>query len=243
MPLGRPGRAALNSGIMTRSQRPPPMPGPRRVPLSLFLAATIGVSMLVSLGLVLWLTLGTARDNTLRLLSDKAALVLSLVEARTTQFLLPAEAMTEEVALRIARHELAVGDPDAVASALRYAMAAAPQISAAAFTGVDGWMVSVFRRGDGSVGWSRERLADDSVVARALQPVLEGVATTPAWGEPTHVAAAGTTMIFFARPPTATANWSVPSSPPCRCPACRGSSATSTRRARSARSSSTARTG
>ena len=200
MPLGRPGKAALNFRIMTQIQRQPPIPGPRRVPLSLFLAATIGVSMLVSLGLVLWLTLGTARDNTLQLLSDKAALVLSLVEARTTQFLSPAEALTEEVALRIARHELATGDAEAVASALRYAMAAAPQLSAAAFTGVDGWMVTVFRRGDGSVGWSRERWADDSVIARAMQPVLQGMDVPAAWGEPTHVAAAGTTMMFFARP-------------------------------------------
>lgn len=172
----------------------------RRVPLSVFLAGTIGLAMLVSLGLVLWLTLGTARENTLQLLRDKAALVLTLVEAKTTQFLSPAEALTEEVAERIRRHELAIGDPDAVANALRYALAAAPQLSAAAFTGVDGWMVSVFRRADGTVGSSREQWAGDSVVARAMGPLLDGREALPGWGEPTHVAAAGTTMMFFARP-------------------------------------------
>jgi hypothetical protein len=162
----------------------PPIRGHRRVPLSLFLAGTIGLAMLVSLGLVLWLTLGTARENTQQLLRDKAALVLSLVEAKTTQFLAPAEALTEEVAERIRRHELAIGDPEAVASALRYALAAAPQLNAAAFTGVDGWMVSVFRRGDGSVGWSREQWAGDSVIARAMQPLLDAIDAPPAGASP-----------------------------------------------------------
>jgi class 3 adenylate cyclase len=173
---------------------------PRRVPLSLFLAAAIGLAMLVSLGLVLWLTLGTAREGTLQLLRDKAALVLSLVEAKTTQFLAPAEALTEEVAARISRHELPVNDTEAMANALRYALAAAPQLNAAAFTGVDGWMVSVFRRGDGTVGWSREQWAGDRVIARAMQPVLAGRDPGAGWGEPTYVAAAGTTIVFFARP-------------------------------------------
>jgi class 3 adenylate cyclase len=173
---------------------------PRRVPLSLFLAGAIGLAMLVSLGLVLWLTLGTARENTLQLLRDKAALVLSLVEARTTQFLAPAEALTEEVAARIAQHELAISDTDALANALRYALAAAPQLSAAVFTGVDGWMVSVFRRRDGTIGWSREQWAGDRVIARAMQPLLAGDDPAPGWGEPTHIAAAGTTLMFFAHP-------------------------------------------
>lgn len=170
------------------------------MPLSLFLAGAIGLTMLVSLGLVLWLTLGTARENTLQLLRDKAALVLSLVEAKTVQYLSPAEALTEEVAARIQRHELAIGDPEALASALRYALAAAPQLNAAAFTGVDGWMVSVFRRRDGTVGWSREQWPSDGVVARAMQPLLDGDDPVAGWGEPTHVAAAGVTMMFFARP-------------------------------------------
>ncbi len=173
---------------------------PRRVPLSLFLAGAIGLAMLVSLGLVLWLTLGTAREGTLQLLRDKSALVLALVEAKTTQFLAPAEALTDEVAARIARHELALDDTDALVNALRYALAAAPQLNAAVFTGIDGWMVSVFRRGDGTVGWSREQWAGDRVVARAMQPVLAGADPAPGWGEPTHVVAAGTTLMFFARP-------------------------------------------
>ena len=184
------------------SQPPPPSPirGHRRMPLSVFLAGVIGLAMLISLGLVLWLTLGTARDTTQQLLSDKAALVLSLVEAKTTQFLAPAEALTAEVADRIRQHELPIGDPEDIASALRYALAAAPQLNAAAFTGVDGWMVSVFRRGDGTVGWSREQWAGDSVIARAMQPLQAGIDVAPGWGEPTHVAAAGTTLMFFARP-------------------------------------------
>ena len=204
IPLGRPGRTAISLRIMrdmpSQPSPQPPTRGRRLVPLSLFLAGTIGLAMLVSLGLVLWLTLGTARENTQQLLRDKAALVLSLVEAKTTQFLSPAEALTEEVAERIRRHELAIGDPDAVADALHYALAAAPQLSAAVFTGVDGWMVSVFRRADGTSGWSRSQWAGDGVIARAMQPLLEGIDVAPGWGEPTYVAAAGTTMMFFANP-------------------------------------------
>ncbi len=175
-------------------------PRRRRVPLSLFLAGTIGLAMLVSLGLVLWLTLGTARENTLRLLSDKVALVLTLVEARTLQFLAPAEALTDEISRRVQEGEIDAGDPDALVNALRYALAAAPQLNAAAFADVDGRLVVTFRREDGGIGINHDRWVDDPAVAGAMQRLVDGEDVAPGWGEPLYTKNAGTTLLYYARP-------------------------------------------
>ena len=156
--------------------------------------------MLVSLGLVLWLTLGTARDNTLRLLSDKAALVLTLVEARTLQFLAPAEALTDEISRRIAVGEIDAGEPEALVYALRYALAAAPQLNAAAFADVDGRLVVTFRDQAGDIGFSLGRWTDDPGMARALAFLETDEAAEPGWGEPLFVADAGTTLVHYSRP-------------------------------------------
>ena len=73
--------------------------------------------MLVAMALLLWLTLGTARDNTLQLLRDNAQLVLTLVRARTNQFLEPAEALAGDVARRIERGEINTADQSALVQA------------------------------------------------------------------------------------------------------------------------------
>lgn len=184
--------------IETRSPSPPARR--RRVPLSLFLAGSIGLAMLVSLGLVLWLTLGTARDNTLRLLSDKAALVLTLVEARTLQFLAPAEALTDEIGRRIATGAIDAGDHRALTQALGYALAAAPQLNAAAFAAIDGGLVVTFRGADGEIGSNITRWTDDPAIARAMQPLLDGADPAPGWGEPLYAEGPATTLIYYARP-------------------------------------------
>lgn len=198
--LGRIVRLSLNWLAMIEK---PPEPDPasrRRMPLSLFLAGAIGLFMLVSLGLVLWLTLGTARDNTLRLLSDKAALVLTLVEARTLQFLAPAEALTDEIGRRLRAGEIDPLDQDALVNALRYALAAAPQLNAAAFADVDGWLVVIFRTEDGGIGINRERWSDDPAIAAAMRGMIEDEAVEPGWGAPLYVEDAGTTLVYYARP-------------------------------------------
>jgi len=200
MPLGRFVAAILEWRAMIETPPEPPLAAERRVPLSVFLAASIGLAMLVSLGLVLWLTLGTARENTLRLLSDKAALVLTLVEARTQQFLAPAEALTDEISRRIASGEIDTGDPAALTQALRYALAAAPQLNAAVFADLDGGLVVTFRSPDGDIGVNLARWTDDPAIVRAMQPLLDDDNPEPGWGEPLYSADAETTLIYYSRP-------------------------------------------
>jgi adenylate cyclase len=182
------------------SAQPTP-PRRRRVPLSLFLAGTIGLAMLVSLGLVLWLTLGTARENTARLLGDKAQLVLTLVRARTSQFLEPAEALTASMARSIERGDIDPADEPALVEALSYTLAAAPQVNAVVYVDAGGWLLSVFRDAatDG-IGFEREDWRADPAVVAAIEHIRSMPEAAPHWGEPLYSTGAGTTLIYFARP-------------------------------------------
>ncbi len=179
---------------------PQPADRRRRLPLSWFLAAVIGLAMLVAMALLLWLTLGTARDNTLQLLRDKARLVLTLVQARTDQFLEPAEALATEVARQIEAGEIDRDPPEALIEAFGYALAAAPQLNAASFAGTDGWLITVFREADGKLGWDRGPWAADPMIERAVRHYLEAEDPAPGWAAPLYVDGAGTTILSFTHP-------------------------------------------
>jgi hypothetical protein len=199
MRLGLGGGSAVVSTVMSerrKSFRPFRL---QRVPLSLFLAGTIGLAMLIAMGLMIFITLGTARDNTARLLGDKAQLVLALVRERIDQFLEPAEALTASIARSIERGDLDPADEAELVVALSHALAAAPQINAAVFVDPGGWLVSVYRDGDG-IGFEREDWRDDPAVAAAVARVRGGDDMTPHWGPPLYRAGAGTTLIVFAHP-------------------------------------------
>lgn len=198
MPLGLWPPAALKGRTMRASLKS--SHARRRLPLALFLAGAIGLAMLVSLGLVLWLTLGTARDNTLALLRDKAQLVLTLVQARTDQFLAPAEALTAEVARRIAQGEIDPADQRRLVDALGYAMAAAPQLNAAVYVDPSGWLLSIYRKTDGTFGWDREDWSADPVIVEAVREMGEDDWRDGRWGEPFYSAGAGSTLVYFAHP-------------------------------------------
>jgi len=179
---------------------PPPAGARRRLPLSVFLAAAIGLAMLVALGLVLWLTLSTAWRNTEQLLADKARLVLTLIETRTEQFLAPAEALTKELARRLGEGTLDRRSAEGLAAALRFALAAAPQLRAAAFADIDGRLVSVYRTAEGGIGSRENSWLDDEAIARMMQPLQDASDVKAGWGEPLFVAATATTQIYYAQP-------------------------------------------
>ncbi len=172
----------------------------RRLPLSWFLAAVIGLAMLIAMALLLWLTLGTARDNTRNLLRDKAQLVLTLVRARTDQFLEPAEALATEVARRIETGEIERDPPEALIKAFGIALAAAPQLNAVSFAGTDGWLITVFRESGGKLGWDRMPWAADPLIARAVRHYIDAANPVPGWAAPLYVQAAGTTLLYFTHP-------------------------------------------
>ncbi|MEZ5864284.1 MAG: adenylate/guanylate cyclase domain-containing protein [Geminicoccaceae bacterium] len=173
----------------------------RRLPLSWFLAAVIGLAMMVAMALLLWLTLGTARENTLQLLRDKAQLVLTLVRARTDQFLEPAEALAGDVARRIERGEINTTDQTELVGALGYALSAAPQINAAVYVDAEGWLVSVFRdRETGRIGSSFEDWQGDAAVKAAIAQLHLDSEPQPHWGEPLFSAGAAATLVYFAHP-------------------------------------------
>ena len=173
----------------------------QRVPLSLFLAGAIGLAMLVAMGLMIWLTLGTARENTARLLGDKAQLVMTLVRERTSQFLEPAETLTEEIAARIESGVIDTSDEAELVQALGYGLAGAPQISAAVFIDPDGWLLSVFRTDqEGNTDFERQPWDADPAVAAAIERTNREETPSAGWGEPLFVADADTTLIYFSQP-------------------------------------------
>lgn len=171
-----------------------------RVPLSLFLAAAIGVVMLVAMGLMIWLTLGTARENTTRLLGDKAQLVMTLVRARTDQFLEPAEALAASLARSIERGDIDPANEPTLTAALGYALAAAPQINAAAYVDADGRLLAAFREADEGIGFERTAWRSDPAAAAAVERMRDMANPAPHWGAPLYSATAGTTLVAYSHP-------------------------------------------
>lgn len=122
------------------------------------------------------------------------------METRTAQFLAPAEALTETIGQRMASGDLDPDDQAAVTEALRYGFAAAPQLNAAAYADLDGWLVTAYRLADGGMGMERQRWTENPTFALAMQPLREGRLTAPGWGMPLYIADIEETLIFFHRP-------------------------------------------
>ncbi len=201
MALGLGGGSAVESVVMNEPSESFWPIRVQRVPLSLFLAGAIGLTMLVAMGLMIWLTLSTARENTARLLGDKAQLVLTLVRERTSQFLEPAETLTEEIAARIESGIVDTSDEAELVQALGYGLAGAPQISAAVFIDPDGWLLSVFRTDqEGNIDFERQPWDADPAVAAAIERTNLEETPSAGWGEPLFVADADTTLIYFSQP-------------------------------------------
>ena len=168
------------------------------MPLRWLLTGAIGGLVLASLIISLWLGLGVASKNTQILLTQTTYLIRTMVVQRTEQYLYPAEEMTHEVAKRIGRGEFDISNEVDLANGLSFAIAAAPQLNAAAYADFDGWVLSVFREEDGTIGREREEWLDQPPIVAAMESLRQNPAA--GWGKPIYSEGAKTTLLYFGSP-------------------------------------------
>ncbi len=169
------------------SDAPPPRsePSPRwrgRLSISVTLAASIALIVLLSVGTVLGLSIWSARENTLSLLADKAELITELVVGRIETHLRPAEIQARM--LGDALVEGAFGDgagANALAAYLDGALSTTQQIRSIGYLDDRMRLFAVLRGPEGN----RLVRADMSADPQLLRNIgsLEGI-TQPVWGPP-----------------------------------------------------------
>jgi class 3 adenylate cyclase len=168
----------------------------RALSLAALLALAIGGLVLVASGVVLTLALTVAVDTTTDLLAGKAKVVVRGLAARIEEHLRPAEALVDFVGARLERGELAFDDRAALASALRYTLAGAPQLGGAAVLSAEGWALAAARGPDGTVPVVSGRW-DDEPHLRSAVAGLRGSGS--GWGPPLYLADRGETVLSYAR--------------------------------------------
>ncbi len=173
---------------------------PRKAPLALVLGTAVGGLVVVALAVVLGLSLWVAARNTTELLTEKGALILRLVTERILDHLAPTEALAEFVGGGLERGELSLDDPEALGEALRYTLAAAPQIQSSVVISPEGWMLSAFRSGDGRIAVTSGTWKEEAHIRRAVVELVRRGDPRPSWGPPLYLEDVGSTIVNFARP-------------------------------------------
>jgi class 3 adenylate cyclase len=164
--------------------------------LAIGLAALVGIPLLV----VFAVSLGTAVRNTNSLLEDRARLLIALLTDETRAFIAPAEAAPTFIADLVDRGALDPNDSEAVAEAIRYSFAAAPQLSSVVFINAKGWSVAAIHdRRDDSIGVNRGTWKDNPVLVAAVENVMRQ-GSRASWGKPTYIEDIKTSVIYFAQP-------------------------------------------
>ena len=108
-----------------------------RPALGTVLAAVFGTFVLVAVGSVLFVSLMGAGRNTEELLADKAHLILGSIEQRVRQQFEPVVAQAEYLGAAIERGQLRTTSEEELSQALRFALAATPQVTGIGFVRPD----------------------------------------------------------------------------------------------------------
>ena len=170
-----------------------------RLRILTFLSLALGVLVAVPTLLVTALGFGTALSNTGRLLDERSELFRNAMVARLDAFLSPAQSAAGFIARRLEGNGLDRQDQDAVAVALSYALAAAPQLSALSYASDAGWLVVAFRRPGGEVGIDRRAWRGDPAIGSAVADAQANGAGA-LWERPVYVPDAGMTVVTLADP-------------------------------------------
>ena len=177
-----------------------PVPPSRKAPLALVLAAAFGGLVMLALGVVLGLSLWVAARNTTELLTEKGTLILQLVTERIRDHLAPAQALVGFVGDQLESGALAFEDRETLGAALRYTLAAAPQIQSSVTISPEGWMLSAFRSEDGEITVIAQGWNEKPHIRSAIVELMRRGDPRPVWGPPLYIAETGSTIVNFARP-------------------------------------------
>ena len=169
----------------------------RGISLTVTLAVSLGLLVLLSVAVVLFIGLWSAQRNTLSLLSDKASLTIDSAVTRIEQHLMPASDQAGFIARLVATGIIDVGDKEHLKDFLLGAMAAAPQIEIFSFIDTDHQLIGVLRR-DGVATTYTADYRDDKAVRDAI--TLLRVTRQAEWAEPIWRKILDTTLINFRQP-------------------------------------------
>ncbi|MHA1566941.1 MAG: adenylate/guanylate cyclase domain-containing protein [Alphaproteobacteria bacterium] len=148
--------------------------------LTLTLAVSIGLLVLVSVGSVLWIGLGTSRRNTLDLLNVQSAMLVGDIEAAIRNHLDPVAEQAEFIHDLVASGALDPADIDHMTATMLGTLAAAPQIMATVYWDTNRQKIIAFRSPDLGMG---TQITDDSQNPAAAQVLAETAnASEPKWG-------------------------------------------------------------
>lgn len=174
---------------------------PRRrstLPLAGLLGGVMGGLVLVTAAVVLAVALGAALRNTTTLQAQRAEMVVRSLRARIDDHLRPAEALVSFVGTRLERGELRFDDRDSLVAALRYTLAAAPQLGGAAVLSAEGWSLVANRGEEGEVPVVAGRWSDRAHLRTAVA-MLRDSGSGSGWGPPVYIEERGETILPYAR--------------------------------------------
>ena len=168
------------------------------VPLSVTLAASMGLLVVAGVGAVLAISWVAGRQNTLDLLNEKSISIVETIETGIDNHLNPATAQLGFIARRIAAGELHPDDDVAFVSTLFGALAAAPQVNAVLFYNRDLEELSVFQDPSGQTGMQRSDVSGYAILRRAAAELrdVEGAF----WGEVVYRPDVGATYVNLRLP-------------------------------------------
>ncbi|MHA1538075.1 MAG: adenylate/guanylate cyclase domain-containing protein [Alphaproteobacteria bacterium] len=152
-----------------------------RISITITLASAIGLLVLVSVGTVLGVGVWLAQKNTVALLSANAGQSIDAAVNRVKQHLRPAEYQARFISQRIARGEIDPKDRKAFGRMLVGALAAAPQIEAIIYIGLDLRAFSAGREPKtGRVGVAKIDYTSDPIIRKNMARIRHG----SFWGPP-----------------------------------------------------------
>ena len=152
-----------------------------RVPITMTLAAAIGLLVLVTVGVVFGVGVWLAQKNTFDLLRANAQQAIAADVNLIEQHLRPAEHQTRYLAERIAREEIDPADPEQFGSMLIGALAAGRQIEGVMFVDTNFQSLVASREIElDLVVLNVIDTSDDQNIRQIMEDVLQG----PVWGQP-----------------------------------------------------------
>lgn len=155
--------------------------GSGRVSLTVLLSTAIGTLILLSVGIVLFITAGANFRNTLELLRESGELTMSNLEIRLRDYVEPAGALAEYVATLVEKGEIDMSDKEQLRDTLLGTLGPSPQVSGVVIWDREQFPVVALEDLDGSIQTIRPGVRDELGLTQADAP------SEPTWSAPASV--------------------------------------------------------
>ena len=155
--------------------------GSGRVSLTVLLSTAIGTLILLSVGIVLFITAGANFRNTLELLRESGELTMANLETRLRDYVEPAGALAEYVVTLVEHGEIDLADKDQLRDTLLGTLGPSPQVSGVVIWDKEQFPVVALEDIDGSIETIRPGVRDELGLTEAEAP------SEPTWTAPASV--------------------------------------------------------